>query len=249
MMVARQSLPRFVEIGVAQTLTLDVYPEDSATLSTASAGTLTLKQGNTTLLDAVVATVGGSSTASYALQTSTTTGLDPSDDLLEIWTLTIAGEVQTFQRGGYLVRRAWHPTITDADLIDYHSDLTALRPSSLATYEPYRRRAGTWVQIELMNKGRRPWLIFDAWALTVPHTYKTLALIFADFASAVGDGRYKELAAHYEGQANEAMKSVMFRYDLAQTGDVDDTSQTSAATPLFLTSGPNATRDMWRRRW
>jgi hypothetical protein len=249
MLVARQSLPRFVEIGVAQTLTLDVYPEDSATLSTASTGTLTLKQGSTVLLDAVSVTVGGTSTASYSLLAATTSGKDPSDDLLEIWTLTIDGAIQTFQRGGYLVRRAWHPTITDADLIDYHSDLVSLRPSSLTTYEPYRRRAGNWVQTELLARGRRPWLLFDAWALTVPHIYKALALIFADFESSVGDGRYGKLAAAYEGQATEAMRSVMFRYDVAETGTIDDLSQVSAAMPIFLSSGPNSARDYWRRVW
>lgn len=250
MLVARQSLPRFVEVGVAQSLTLDVYPEDSGTLSTASAGTLTLKQGSVTLLDAVSVTVGSTtSTASYSLLAATTSGKDPSDDLLEIWTLTIDGATQTFQRGGYLVRRAWRPTIMDTDLIDYHSDLASLRPSSLTTYEPYRRRAGNWVQTELLARGRRPWLLFDAWALTVPHIYKSLALIFSDFESAVGDGRYGKLAAAYEGQATEAMRSVMFRYDIAETGTVDDSAQVSAAQPIFLTSGPNSARDYWRRVW
>jgi hypothetical protein len=232
-----------VELGVAQTLTLEVYPEDSATQSTATAGTLTLTQGGSTLLSAVSATVGGSSTASYPLLAATTSALSPADDLLEVWRLTIGGLTETFQRSGYLVRRAWHPTITDADLIDYHSDLASLRPASLTTYEPYRRRAGNWLQTRLIAKGRRPWLLFDAWALTEVHICKTLALVFADFESSVGDGRYAKLATAYQEQAEGALTSVTFRYDAAETGTIDDETQKSSSPPVFLTSGPTRRRD------
>lgn len=245
MLVVRQSLPRMVEVGVAQTLTLDVYSEDASTMSAASAATFTLKVGASTVVSAASATVGGSSTATYALLAAATEGLTPSDDWLEIWTVTIDGVAQTLTRSGYLVRRAWHPTITDADLIDYHSDLAALRPSSLTTYEPYRRRAGNWLQTRLISKGRRPWLIFDTWALTTAHIHKALALIFADFASAVGDGRYKELAAQHEGQADAAFDAVVFRYDAGETGNIADENPVSSTVPVFLTSGPSARR--WTR--
>lgn len=238
MLVARQSLPRIIEIGIAQTLTLEVYPEDSSTQSTATAGTLTVRQGSTTLLSAVSATVGGSSTASYALLAATTSSLSLSDDWLEVWSLTISGAIETFTRSGYLVRRAWHPTITDADLIDAHSDLATLRPPTLTTYEPYRRRAGNWLQTKLIAKGRRPWLLFDAWALTDAHVCKTLALIFTDFHSALGDGRYKELAADYQAQAEAAFTAITFRYDTAETGTIDSEAQTGPVPPIFLTSGP-----------
>lgn len=240
MYVSPQSLPRTIEIGVSTTLTLDVYPEDSATLTAASAATVTVYQGQAVLVNAAVATVGGAYTASYALSGSVTTGLTPSDDYLEVWSITVSGAVHTFQRAGYLVRRAFHPSVTDAALTDYHSDLANLRPSTLTTYEPYRRRAGDWIQRRLLEQGRRPWLVFDAWALEVPHVYKALSLIFTDFESSIGDGRYAKLAASYEARAEAEFAKVQFRYDLAETGTIRESDgQSGVATPLFLTSGPN----------
>ena len=156
MYVSPQSLPRTIEIGVSTTLTLDVYPEDSATLTAASAATVTVYQGQAVLVNAAVATVGGAYTASYALSGSVTTGLTPSDDYLEVWSITVGGAVHTFQRAGYLVRRAFHPSVTDAALTDYHSDLANLRPSTLTTYEPYRRRPGTGSSAACLSKGAAP---------------------------------------------------------------------------------------------
>jgi len=242
MLTHRQALPRIIEQGVAQTLTLDVYDDATEAQQTATAGTLTASVGGVAVLIAVSATLGPP--ASYALLAATTADSALEASWLEVWSLTIGGIVYPFQRAGYLVRRAWHPTILDADLIDYHSDLATIRPPSISTFEPYRRKAGDWVQRKLLQTGKRPWLIFDPWQLTEVHAFKALALIFEDLHSSIGDGRYKELAAKYSADADAAWAAVTFRYDAGHTGTIDTSAQQGSSAPIVLTSGP-----MTRRNW
>jgi hypothetical protein len=244
MFTHRHSLPRIIEQGVAQTLTLDVYDDATEAQQTASAGTLTASVGGVAVLSAVNATLGPP--ASYALLAATTEASAIEASWLEVWSLTIGGIAYPLQRAGYLVRRAWHPTILDADLIDYHSDLATIRPPSISTFEPYRRKAGDWVQRKLLQTGKRPWLIFDPWQLTEVHAFKALSLIFRDFASSIGDGRYKELAAEYDGKADSAWSAVTFRYDAGHNGTIATSAQEGASSPIVLTAGP-VNRQNWGR--
>ncbi len=87
-MITRYQLPRFIERGVATTLTMDVY-NDAGTQQTASAGTFTLYKGGTALLDAVAVSSLGPP-ASYSLTAGTTTGETLADNWLEVWALTAA---------------------------------------------------------------------------------------------------------------------------------------------------------------
>jgi hypothetical protein len=139
---------------------------------------------------------------------------------------------------GYLCRHAYHPTLTDADLIRLHPDLASQRPPGLTTYGGFLDEAEGWVQRKLLQKGRRPELIFDAWALRDAHLYYSLSLIFRAFASSLGRGRYAEEATRYEAMAMEELRSMKFRYDTAQTGTVDTPQQESQNTPILLTSAP-----------
>ena len=242
MLTHRQSMPRIIEQGVAQTLTLDVYDDATEAQQTATAGTLTASVGGVAVLSAVSATLGPP--ASYALLAATTADSAIEASWHEVWSLTIGGIAYPFQRTGYLVRRAWHPTILDADLVDYHADLSTIRPPSITTFEPYRRKAGEWIQRKLLQTGKRPWLIFDPWELTEVHAFKALSLIFRDFASSIGDGRYKELAAEYDGKADSAWSAVTFRYDAGHTGTISTSAQEGASAPIVLTAGP-----LNRRNW
>ncbi len=238
-MQPRYGVPRTIERGVDETLTLEVFNAASVaqTIATIPAPTLTITNGGATVLDAVSAT--GGSNASYALAGSVTTSLGLSDRWLELWTVTIGGVAYTLRRPAMLVRHAFRPTITDTDLTDRHSDLLALLPSNLTSYEAYRTAAELKIQRALIRRGRRPHLIFDPWELADAHIECTLGLIFADFASSVGDGRYKILADGEDGKSGynaawqRSLDACQFRYDAEESGGIA-TNDTEATSPMVV---------------
>jgi len=232
--ITRYALPRFVELGQPLTLDLDIY-SDADAQQTTTAATLTVYLGTEELLSGVAATPGAPTT--YALLGATTTDRAPSDDYLEVWDVTIGGAPHRFQREGYLVRRAYHPTITDRDLTDRHSELLAFS-SKLGGYQRFRDEANVEVQMALLEKGRRPWLIFDRAAIRRLHLYQTFALVFNDFMSVVGDGKWERLRDDYREKYERALDTVSFRYDEGQSGTIDTASRQPSASSVFATAGP-----------
>ena len=241
-MIVPHTLPRLVQIGVAQALTLTVT-NDAGTQQTATAATLTVKLGEATLVDAVAATSLGPP-ASYTLPAATTTGYGPSMGWLEKWSVTIGGVVYPFSRSGYLVRRLWFPTITDGDLTVLHAELTDHIPAGTADYSGYRGRASDKIQRDLLKKGKRAWLIFDAWALTDAHVALSLHYIFFDWATEFGESRYKELAEHYAELYREEMGSVVFTYDSDEDDVINESERKGTGQPIVLTAGAP-----WAGRW
>ena len=241
--------PRSVERNRATTLTLTITDTLTGSVQTPSAATVAIYDGSTVILDTTAATSlgAGGYSCTYALAAATIPeSISLTDRWLEVWTLTIGGIDHTFQVTGYLCRRAYHPTLTDADLITLHPDLSSQRPPGLTTYGRYLDEAQGWVERKLIQRGRRPELVFDAWALRDAHLYYALGLIFRSFASSLGRGRYAEEADRYDALAHDEMRAAKFRYDIAQTGTVDSAAQESQNGPLVLTSAP---RHRWGRGW
>ena len=233
--VLRHALPRSIERGVVNTLTADVYDAAGAQ-QTASAGTLTLYAGSKLILDAVAVTSAGAPT-SHTLAAGSTSGESLSDSWLEVWALTIGGTVYTFRRDAYLVRHVLYPTITDTDLIELHSDLAALRDSDQASYEVQRDAAWSKVQHRLIANGRRPELILSSWALREYHRALTLEILFTDFASSTGDGRYAELAEHYREASEVEWSRLPLRYD-GDEGGTQEADDKATARPITYLSQP-----------
>lgn len=251
-MILRHRLPRLAPIGDTLTLDAEVYADaDTSAMLAASAGTVTVTVAGVTLLDAAAVTVGGAKTATRSLDGALTAALSPSGDWLETWRLTIAGVASTFQRAGYLVRTPYRPAVTDDDLLMLHPDLADPRKGVLptgATFAPYRQRASEHIQRRLISKGRRPWLIFDAWAHHDAEVALTLSYVFRDAAASVGDERYSQLAEHYTAVFDRAIDAVPYRYDPSETGIVPDGEQAPAWRPTVVTAGP--IRNGYRRsRW
>ena len=234
-LVLRHALPRAIERGVANTLTADVYDEAGAQ-QTATAGTLTLYAGSKLILDGVAVTSAGAPT-SHTLAAGSTADEGLSDSWLEVWALTIGGTVYTFRRDAYLVRHVLYPTITDTDLIELHSDLAALRDSDQSSYQVQREAAWTRVQHRLIAAGRRPELVLSSWALREYHRALTLEILFTDFASSTGDGRYRDLAEHYRDAAEVEWSRLPLRYD-ADEGGTEDTGDRATAQPVTFLSQP-----------
>lgn len=229
----RQSLPAMIEKGRDTAITIDVYSAASAQ-QTASAATLKLYAGTELVLDGVAAT-GFGPPATYTVAAAVTTDRAVSADWLAVWTLTIGGADHIFRQPIYLVNHLLHDVITDTDLTDLHSDLDSLRDSAnMTTFEPYRTRAFERVQRMLIKRGNRPALIIDAWAFTDLLTFETLAPIYRDFASSLGDSRYTELADHYAAAAASEWAGLTFRYDAGEDGTGITGAERRGSPVVFL---------------
>lgn len=232
----RYALPRLVRRGIDETLTLDVY-NSAGTQQTATTGTLSVFAGSRAIVDgATVSTFGPP--ASYLLTAATTVDEQLSDRWLEVWTMTIGGATEVFQRPAFLVRRTFDPVIDDRDLIALHSDLADLRDPDQTTYQGQRDEA--WIELNkmLIQKGNRPQLIFDGWGLRALHQYLTLEILFRDFATSVGDGRYAKLEERYRQLAHEEFNSLQFYYDWDEDGFIDGQLEHKAAQPVTMLQTP-----------
>lgn len=241
-LTVRHQLPRIVVRGVEQSLDLDVYSAASAQ-QTCTVATVTIKIGTRVIVDGASASALGPP-ATYTLPAATTADEALSDQYLEVWSVTIGGANYTFRRAGHLVRTAFYPTITDTDLTDRDSDLLNIVPASVTNLSQWRESARKRIERDLLRKGRRPWLIFDAYELTDAHIALSLHLFYRDQHIAIGDGRYKEAAAEYLEEYNEAMSAVNFRYDTNETGTIDEEERVSSTSILRLTS---SSRRRYRR--
>lgn len=223
--------------GRTESLTLDVY-DDAGTPQTASAATVTVYFNGADQVSSAAATVGGTVTATYSLADTVSDGTEPVDDYRETWLVTIDGEEYRFVVTGYIVRTKWVPSITDADLFALHPELCDQLCVG-KTYADYRTRAAERIQRELIAKGRRPWLVFDTWALLDAHVSLSLHYIFTAFAASTAAEHYQKLADRYGKQWHRRFGSVAFRYDNDETGVVNDgAEQSSAQGPILLTAGP-----------
>ena len=239
-MIPHYRLPRMIERGVSQTLSLPVFADDGTTAQTATSGTVSIYAGSRAIVEGAAVSAGPP--AAYTLAAAKTSDESLSERWLEKWTLTIGGTVFTFQRPAYLVRRVLYPTLIDADLVEYHSDLLSLLDPDDSNLQRYRDNAWHAIQTALIRQGRRPQLVLDAWQLRSLHAYRTLELFYRDAASSVGDGRYIELAREYGELAAEEWTALSFRYDADEDGFVSDAlDQTSAGSGVVYLTAPKAT--------
>lgn len=215
-------------------LSVDVY-DQAGVQQTAIAGTVSVFSGSATVVDEAVVSVFGPP-ATYTLTAATTANEQTSDRWLVVWTLTIGGATHVFQRPASLVLRILDPVLIDADLVELHSDLEELRDPSQTSFEAQREAA--WVQVNrwLIDKGNRPNLIVGSDALRDVHRYKTLEIIFRDWALSVGDGRYSELAETYRTLAQDAFDRTQLLYDRDESGQLNAGEDKPPTPVTFLSS-------------
>tara|TARA_Y100001963_G_scaffold22945_1_gene30213 strand:+ start:120 stop:887 length:768 start_codon:yes stop_codon:yes gene_type:complete len=243
---ARIPFPDYLERGRTQLVRLEVY-RDGALVSPTS-GTFSLYDAShVAQIDAAAVTIA-SSRAQYSINAaSLPASLPVGEGWQEEWALTFSdGVTRTFRRSAALVLRAVHPVITDADLLACYSDLDDLRPSDMSSYQGPIDEA--WRQIigRLVGRGRFPYLILDPWSLREIHLETTLSLIFRDFASSIGEGRYLDLAESHKKTAASAWRSLSFDYDTDHDGKSDGKGKRTSYEPVIYLS--NAPRGRWGGR-
>jgi len=213
-----QSVPRDIERGVDQTLTLDLFAADGVTpVTIEEGGKITIFRGSIAVVDAVPVTSAGPP-ATYNLLAATTTDLELADNWLELWDVTVAGKVERFRRRAYLVRHPLHPVVVLQDLEDRHKGVLTLFPDLAAKL----RTAYGIVQRRLIALRNRPQLVFDSWALFEVILNKALELAFNDARTDVNDGTWRDFRNDYRQDYEAAWDAVDFAYDWDSDGTIQD---------------------------
>jgi len=141
-----------------------------------------------------------------------------------------------------LVLRRLYPVISDADLTQTYSDLEALRPSSITSYQKYIDDSLYQILRKIRQKGMGyEYLVMSPESFYDAHRHLSLYLIFRDFHSSIsqGEGRYLELAnEHYKMFLSE-FDSINFIYDLSHENQADDPDKRTAAKPVIYLTAPS----------
>lgn len=224
----------------AQLTTLPIY-RDGALVEPTS-GTYTLKTpGGGTHVDAAAVTISGG-IAQYSHSAANLTGsLELGEGWVQEWALTIGGDVYNFRRMAALVRRRLYPVISDADLTAVYSDLSALRPSSLTSYQQYIDDAWFTIIRRLRTEGGGlEYLVMSSEAFYESHRHLSLYLIWRDFHSSLGqsNGRYLDLSQEHYRLYQDEWKRISWVYDYGHDGSPDDPDLRQAKTPVIYTSSP-----------
>lgn len=239
---ARIPFPDYLERNRSQTVKLEVYRDGA--LAAPSSGTFTLYDDSDEEVVSAAAVTIASSVAEYTIPALTLpTSKAVGEGWREEWALLMPdGVIHTFRRSAALVLKNLYPVITDLDLTALYTDLGDLRPASLTSFQGYIDEAWRQVLGRLIAAGRFPYLILDPWSLREIHLETTLALIFRDFASSLGQGQYLELAESHKKEAAFAWKTLTFQYDEDHDGKPDSKRRKAAEPVIYLSNAP-------RTRW
>jgi hypothetical protein len=233
---ARFSTPDFLARGEAQTLEMPIYRDGA--LVVPSGGEYRVLDENGDAVQTGSVTVA-SSIATFALLAATVPATLALSTRWQIeWTLTIGGTAFTFMRDAHLVLRRLWPVVTDLDLTRLHSELRAWLADDSTDLQDYIDATWDEVLIWLLQQGRRPYLILSAWSLRAWHVALALAAVFRDYASSAGDGKYRQLAEHYDAAAVTARDALVLVYDDDEDNVIDATDEGLSGSSVLMLSTP-----------
>lgn len=232
----RHGLPQMIERAKTQTVRASIHLDGVAIAPTSGTYSLLDDNGAAVVTGAVVlnGTDGTYSVSSASIPAT----LSPSDLWQEKWELNLNGTDYTFYRSAYLVLRVLYPVVTDADLIQRHTELSKLKAKNITSYQPYLDVEWEALQRRLIEQGKRPQLVLDSFSLATYHTYRALHVIYLDCATS-GAVQYLKLAEFYAAEAEKQWSRIQFRYDADEDGVNNDNTQT-AESSVFLSSVPDS---------
>ena len=214
----------WIERGRAQTIKCPVYRDGA--LAVPASGTVSVFNAAGAAVVGAQAVTVASSVAEYTLSAGSTTGESLGLGWRIEWTLALPDSVShVFRVDAGLVRRRLYPVISDVDLKRRHSDLDDLRSADASSYQDFLDEAWQDLIDRLSARGSLPFLIMEPGALRRCHLFHTLQLIFLDFSSSAGDGRYLDLAEQYRKEFEDAWGQLRFSYDYDHDGEADKDGQ------------------------
>ncbi len=203
-----------IEKSAIQTLELPVYSLSSGSADAPSAGTWNLYQsGSSTALVTKTCSVTVPP-VNVSLGASDTSSLSLGEGYEQVWTLTYTDGTLTHRSNVVIVARRPFPTLIDADLYAVQPALATLYATGDTTWIDVAETAWWDLLRQLLNEGRRPWLVREPGAFHDCHLYLTLERIYRGFAaSSRSESTYLQLADHYAAQFRNAMRQVQAEID------------------------------------
>lgn len=241
---ARTWSPSYIErAAVSQTVEMVPWVGDTATATTPTSGTYTLRDpSGTALVNAAALSTPYSTYAVLAASVPATLAL--GEGYSELWAWVISGVTYTAHRPAAIVLRRTYCPISNADVLERHPEWTTY-PAGASSWESFIRQAHTLAERRLIAAGRRPYLVLNSDALYEPEVYWTLAMIARHLSTYVGDtDAYAALAALYDERAEQAWSRITLTYDADSNGIPDEGEQGANAGPpvVFLSDTPRAWR-------
>jgi len=226
---ARFQLPELLERGRAELIFCPIYRDGAAVAPSAGTITITDSRG-VAVVSAAAVTITGS-IAQYSVADGVTSALDFGDGWAFVWALTMPdGVVHKFRNNGALVAFRLYPTITDADIARRVSGLDTSSATALTSATNYQNsidEADVEVQLRLLERGRRPWLIASPSALRMVWLTLAVAIIIEDLATR--NDEYVEAAARWRTRYESAWASATLLLDYDQDGQADSANERVAA--------------------
>ena len=237
----RMPLPRFVVRGQNNTFKIRVL--DDGAHDQVTAGTYSLFDGDGKLVWSGAITTPGND-AQVTVPGAATTGKEFSTEWREEWALTcLHSEPVSFRFDAFLVRRELPNVVTDADLLQRHSDLIEMLPTGVTSCFDYINSAWVDEVARLIADGTYPQKIVQPWALRRVIVASTLSVLFRDFSTRLeGSDKFAELAAYYAQEASQARDELQFKVDEREDGSTSAHAQPGSPV-VFLSSSP---RMGWR---
>jgi len=239
--------PELIQKGLSANLIKAPIYLDGALVAPASGTVSVFNASNTAVIDAASVTITDS-VAQYSIASASVASRSLEDDWMVEWTLAMPdGVSHVFRRTAALVRRRLYPVITDVDLIALHSDLAALRPATITSYQDYINMAWRDIIDLLREAGNFPQLVMSPTSLRRVHIYLTLELIARDFSTSFGEGsKWDLLADTYAAKFEGAFGRLNFVYDSDDDGD-RDADRRAAVASIWLGIGTNRRGGTWPR--
>lgn len=220
-------------------VTIDMPLYDGAEEAVCASGTYQLVDNNgVDLVNKAVTVVNGRATVTLTTS-DLPTSLPLSDELREIWTLTMSdASVETVYRDAYLCKSHIYAVVSQLTLTKRVSGLEDLLPEDRESFQYVIDYTWDIIINKLMSEGRYHYLILNAYTLSEYHTHLALAEIFYDAETFIaGDGRYSRRAAHHASEAEKAWKKLKFEYDIDESANRSGT-KISAVSVIYTNAPP-----------
>lgn len=244
MTISRQPRPTDLIKGVDTPLVLSLL-DDAGDLIDVASGTITVYKGVTNVVSGSVTVNGG--VASYTVAAADTedgTVGEYSATWRAVWAVTDTdGNAYTVRQACVLVNAALFSPITDDDLIEAAPSLADMVPPDAATYETFRVAAFNRLVRKLKRNGKIAALVLDADALVDVLIADTLAMIYREHVTAMGDQRYAQQAAYWQEQSASEWGAFVVQYDRTGVGGPTgpDDSASGGVAVLFTARPPRRT--------
>jgi hypothetical protein len=248
------TLPRFVQRGRAESVTLALYnPDESPAAVTAGTYTL-LDHGGAEVVTGAITVPGGVPTFDLPSTFADGHGLPQPYAWRERWALTgVSGTALdlTLEQQVHVCRVAPASYINVGHLYAMHSEWRRQLPQS--SISPAEKIGVAWEEMigRLLGDGHLPSKVLNWWALSVVHKYWSASLVAGGFETdAPNDSRWARKREEYRKRADDEYEHhFKIQADRDDDGVADDPATLEAAEPqLFLTDIP-AIGPCWRPTW